>query len=282
MIRIVDQLQQIGFSQYEAQAYIALLGESPLNGYELAKVSGIPRPNIYAVLQKLEERGAILRLEGEEGTRYLPLPPEEFFTQLKQHFQNAVQNASTALAGLNAPVTMEQILNVRGYAVLLDQARALIDNAQQRLLISTWPEEAMALADPLRQAEERGIAITTLCLHGCPNPCPACQGDVFRYAIAPAEPGRWLILVQDNQELLAGEISPQNQALSVRTRQKMLVNLTASYIQNSIALATILSTLGDRLDAQLDSQTRQALNSLRPMGAQSEWLTLMRQLIMPK
>lgn len=282
MATIIEQLQQIGFSQYEAQAYIALLGEHPLNGYELAKISGIPRPNIYAVLQKLEERGAILRLDGEEGTRYLPVPPDEFFSQLKQRYQSVLQSASEELSRLNAPVVMEQILNIRGYAALLDHARALITSAKQRLLISVWPEEAMALVEVMQQAQERGVEIVTLCLHGCPQPCPACQGEVFRYAIAAAGSGRWLVLVQDGYELLAGEISSQNEAQSVRTRQEMLVNLTASYIQNSIALASILSGLGDRLETLLDPQTLRAINSLRPLHAQGEWLTVMRQMLSPR
>jgi hypothetical protein len=50
-------LLQLGFSEYEARAYLALVQRNPLNGYELAKVPGVPRANIYAVLQKLKERG---------------------------------------------------------------------------------------------------------------------------------------------------------------------------------------------------------------------------------
>ena len=61
MADITALLQQLGFSEYEARAYLALLQRNPLNGYELAKVSGLPRANVYAVLQKLEsfatERG---------------------------------------------------------------------------------------------------------------------------------------------------------------------------------------------------------------------------------
>ena len=50
----VTLLQELGFSEYEACAYQALLQQNPVTGYELAKVSGIPRPNIYPILQKLE------------------------------------------------------------------------------------------------------------------------------------------------------------------------------------------------------------------------------------
>src|SRR2546421_316179 len=77
MTDVTELLQQLGFSEYEARAYLALLQRNPLNGYELAKVSGLPRANIYAVLQKLEERGAAVRLDLPNSTRYAPIAPSE-------------------------------------------------------------------------------------------------------------------------------------------------------------------------------------------------------------
>ncbi len=75
MADITALLQQLGFSEYEARAYLALLQRNPLNGYELAKVSGIPRANVYAVLQKLDERGASTSIRrAGRGTRQLPRP----------------------------------------------------------------------------------------------------------------------------------------------------------------------------------------------------------------
>jgi hypothetical protein len=45
MADLTGLLQQLGFSEYEARAYLALLQQNPLNGYELAKVSGLPHKN---------------------------------------------------------------------------------------------------------------------------------------------------------------------------------------------------------------------------------------------
>ena len=231
------------------------------------------------MLQKLEERGAALRLDSPEGTRYLPVSPQELFTRLKQQYEAALETASSALCEIAAPAGREQILNVQGYAALLDHARALLDRARERLLLSTWPEEALALAEPVSRSIERGVQVTTLCLRGCSQPCPACRGEIFRYPIAPVNAGRWLVLVPDDKELLAGEISPQGDALAVRTRQKMLVNLSASYIQNSIALAGILSSLGSRLETLLDPGTMAALQALHPLHTQGQWLDTMRQML---
>lgn len=281
---IVQQLQQLGFSQYEAQAYIALLRENPLNGYELAKASGIPRPNIYAVLQRLEESGAVMRIPAPDGIRYAPVPADDLLAKLQRRYQQSVEAASASLQQIAASPGVEAVFNFRGYGELLDQARMLIDRSVHDLLLSIWPDEAAALADAVQQALERGVKITTLCLRGCPQPCPACRGAVFRYALAPAG-ARWLVLVSDEKELLAGEIlstgnaqaSAVDSTAAVRTRQPMLVNLTGSYIQNSIALASILTGLGSRLFSELDPQSIAALNNLQPLHTQGKWLEAMQQ-----
>ena len=45
---VVEQLRRIGMSGYEAKVYIAMLAAgAPLNGYELAKQSSVPRSTVY-------------------------------------------------------------------------------------------------------------------------------------------------------------------------------------------------------------------------------------------
>ena len=48
-----DYLTQIGFSEYEAKVYLALLHESPGTGYQLSKKSGVPRSMVYEALGRL-------------------------------------------------------------------------------------------------------------------------------------------------------------------------------------------------------------------------------------
>lgn len=275
----IEQLQQLGFTQYEAQAYVSLLANSPANGYELAKASGIPRPNIYSVLSKLEEKGAVLRVDSPTGTQYAPVEPDELLARLKQHFQGSLELANRALNDIQCCDRLETILNTHGYPVLLEHARTMITTARQNLSLGVWPEEAQALSSEVRQAHERGVGITTLCLAGCPKPCAGCQGNLHRYPLAPNGSTRWLVLVPDGEEVLAGEIQAQENTHTVRTRQKMLVNLAAGYIRHSIALAAILESLDDRLETLLDPKTKDALASLH---AQGDWFEEMRTLIHAK
>ena len=203
MVDVIALLEPLGFSEYEGRAYVALCAKSPLNGYELAKVSGLPRANVYGVLQKLEERGAVVRIETPGGVQYAPVPPADLARQLERRFTGALQAAEQALAALAAPPPPAPVWNVTGAGPLLDRARGLLAGAQREALVACGPAEATALEPDLAAAEARGVQVTTLCLAGCPQECGHCHGDIHRVPLAPDE--RWLVLVADDHELFAAE-----------------------------------------------------------------------------
>jgi predicted transcriptional regulator len=277
-----EQLQQLGFSQYEAQAYVALLQRSPLTGYELAKISGIPRPNIYSVLARLEERGAVVRLEDAEGTHYAPVAAEELVTRLQRQFHSSLEAVRCSLSEIGQVTEHEHIWNTRGYPPMLEHALTLVGSASKELLVAIWPQEAEALGASIRSAEERGVEVNTLCLAGCAQECGHCHGNVHRYPVAPRIQERWLVLIPDQKEVLAGEIKPAGEALAVRTCQKMLVSLATWYIRHSIALSALLKDAGDQIDAWLTPETRGVLESIGPGGRGGGWLEHMRQLLTKK
>lgn len=279
MSDLVGRLQELGFSEYEARAYVMLLQRNPLNGYELAKLSGVPRANIYGVLQKLEERGAAVHLDAAGESRvYAPVSPEELLHRLGSSFEKSLSEARQGLQQLGAAAEPEQVWTTQGYAALLEHARALLANARERLLVAVWPQESAALSTDLGEVEAREVEIVTLCLAGCPTECGNCRGFIHRYQVAPEEQNRWLVLAPDEGEILAAEISPAGQATAVRTRQRLLVQLTCWYIRHTIALATLLSSVGNRLDEWLEPESRAALDTLGPQPA-SGWLEYMRSLV---
>ena len=276
---VIGLMQRLGFGEYEAKAYTALLQRSPLNGYELAKASGIPRANVYAVLTKLEERSAVVRVEDAGSIRYGPVAPAELMRRLGQDFEDILAETQRSLEALAAPAAYEYVWSTQGYSVLLQHAAALLEAASHDVLIALWPAEARRLADVLNRAEQRGVTVTTLCLAQCPTECGGCRGRIHRYRVTPDQQNRWLVVVPDNSEVLAGEVVSGEAALSVRTRQRLLVELASWYIRHSIALAAVLEDLGERLDETLTPETHAILASIGPSGRNEGWLDHMRQLL---
>ena len=272
-------LQKLGFGDYEARAYVGLLQRSPMTGYELAKVTGIPRANIYEILPRLEERGAVMRLDSSSGARYSAIPPSELMPRLADRFNADLVAAEKALAEPVSRMDQDYAWNVESYRAVLDHARTLIDSAEKEILIAIWPQEAGVLARDVAKAEKRGVSITTLCLNACARECGGCQGSIFRYRVSPDDAVRWLIVAIDGREMLSAAIDKHDNAQGVRTTQHLLIELAGWYIRNSVALVTLVSELGDQLPDLLSPEARSILASLGPDVQSGGWLEHMHEVV---
>ncbi|TAN30945.1 MAG: hypothetical protein EPN31_01030 [Castellaniella sp.] len=260
----ITALQQLGFSEYEARAYGALVGAGELNGYGLAKKSGIPRANVYAVAEKLLARGALLRVEHESGQRYVAVAPEQLLRKLATEHKQALDAAQHTLTQGLTRHEPAPVFNLRGNE-LLAKAADIIDDCHDSLLVAIQPADASALAQAMHRASDRNVRITTLCLQACEGVCGGCQGSVHRYALARGGSLRWLVLVADQQIALVGQVG-DNSAEGMTTRQQLVVELAADFIRQNLGLAAICQSLGQRLKELLPPQVLAQLNDLYPDG----------------
>jgi hypothetical protein len=99
--------------------------------------------------------------------------------------------------------------------------------------------------------------------------------------IQPDEP-RSLVIIPDQKEMLAAEITTEKEAQVVRTRQQMLVNLASWYIRYHISLAAILVCLGDRVNTLLDPKTLAILSAIEPENKELGWFGYMHRLLQAK
>lgn len=260
-------LQELGFGDYEAKAYLALTDAGQCTGYEVAKAAGIPRANVYAVLDRLLARGAVQRLDTAAGTRYAGTPPSKLLAQLERGHQRRLAAARRGFARLKPTEDHAPAISLRGEDELLRRAHAEIDAAHESLTIALGPEEAGHLADALAHAHERGVAIRTLCLQGCAPQCSACRGEVWRLQVQASATARrrWLLLVVDEREALVGQLAAEV-SHGLVTAQGPVVELVDAYIRQSLALALLGDGLAGRLDELLSAQARSALDELFPGG----------------
>lgn len=257
-----ESLQQLGFTAYEARAYAALIDEDGLNGYELAKKSGIPRANIYAVAEKLVERGAILRSEQGGSQRYSAVPPKQLLHSLETEYKRTLAVAKKAMEQQTQKTNSNAVFNLRGRE-LIARAKQIIDNTQKSLFIGIEQREAGLLADQMAHAADRGIAITTLCMQACDHECGGCQGNIERYNIAPNGENNWLILIADNKTALVGQINSHN-AEGMVTDQRIGVEIADAFIRQNMTLAAMGQAIGNQIDNLLPAPLIEQLNNLYP------------------
>ncbi len=261
----VTALVSLGLSEYEARAYVTLTRHGPLNGYEVAKHSGVPRANVYPALERLERRHIVVAVREGEATRYSARPQDEFIKRLRREHELAFERATSALAGLKSAQSDETVINMRGSETALKHAGDAIAAGKDQLLLAVHPSEALALADVIEKAEQRGVDITTLCMSACKMECGACRGRLYRYRVADLEAAHWLLVVADASRVVASEITG-GEATAIETRQKLIAELTGAYIRNAIALATVVEDLGNSLESRLKPASRRVLSTLGPAG----------------
>ncbi len=255
----LEYLQALGFGEYEARAYLSRLRQGPMTGYQLAKASAIPRPNIYPILDRLLQRGAVNRIEAKRAVRYAALPAEQMLDGLGREVTGRLEMARTAMRGLEEAGTAEQVWNVQGHEAVMARAGMLIDGARRRLLVGVWSEESRQLAAGIARAESRGVDVTTLCIQGCPQECGNCRGEIYRYPLAQGTDRRWLVLVADDESLLVGQVLPDGDAVAAFTRLEAFVAVGGHYLRNAIATAEIVRSFGTSLPQALDDRARRAV-----------------------
>lgn len=262
-MEVVELLQRLGFSEYEARAYVALLQRHPMNGYGIAKLSGIPRANVYGVLRKLEDRGAVVQVQIEDGTGYVPVSADTLTQRLNDEFAGTLESTRALLETMGDPVENGYVENIHGHRQLVQHATDVVLHARDEVLVAVWQPESQILAEAMAAAETRGVEFTTLCFQACLHECGGCRGQVYRYGMTTNGDSRSIIIVADNADMLFGTVGAQ-QTTASRTRQQQLIEMASWYIRHSIAVAALVRDLGDNLESIISPQTRTVLQSVGP------------------
>ncbi len=245
---VIERLQHLGMSGYEAKTYLALVGAGePLNGYEVAKRSGVPRSTVYETLAKLVARGAAFKVRGStDAVDYLPLPAKALLERLGRDYHESLTALDAMLPAIAAPPTVHLIHNLSGAAALLDRARDVVANTRRELFLSIWPEEMLALRATLTQAESRSVAVTSIAFGDLGAPI----GRTYQHELSTPDVVlenlgcRLFTVVGDRKEAVIGGFTAAG-AWGVYTDNPAVVLLSVEYIRHDVAI----QLMGKHFDA---------------------------------
>jgi len=242
----IEKLVKIGFSEYEAKAYVALLRESPVTGYQLSKTSGVPRSMIYEVLGKLTARGAAMRLRKGGATQYAPVPAGEFLDQLHREHKELVTGLKDDLSALASPVDLEYVWNIEGRENIVAKAREMIEQAKSRVYLALVLATCQELQSVLEEAIERGVRVVLYSTSEVDlTGCRVVVAHVSEETLGQAR-GLGLLLVVDGEEVLIGEWLADTEARASWTSSPLLVFIAEHHLRTDLYLPQILALLGDR------------------------------------
>ncbi len=245
---VIERLQHLGMSGYEAKTYLALVGAGePLNGYEVAKRSGVPRSTVYETLAKLVARGAAFKVRGAtDAVDYLPLPAKALLERLGRDYHESLDALDAMLPAIVAAPTVHLIHNLSGSAALLERARDVVAGARRELFLSIWPEEMAVLRPTVAAAEARSVAVTSIAFGDLGEPI----GRTYQHELSTPDVVlenlgcRLFTAVGDRREAVIGGFTASG-AWGVYTDNPAVVLLSVEYIRHDVAI----QLMGQHFDA---------------------------------
>ncbi len=252
----VDAMTELGFTEYEAKTYLALLRDNPATGYQISKDAGIPRSMVYEALGRLTNRGAIMSLPMGDTTKYAPVPVAALLDSLRHKYEDALDAAHDLLSEAESQAPLEQVWNLVGHDSIIARARDMIDTSEKEVLASLDDETLVELFHNLEGAWQRGVS-SRLILSGVAE---VGFGQVIRHPIEESElqqTTQSLVLVSDNAQVLIGGTGTSDNC--IWTGNKHVVFIARQFIWQEIFTQKAMKHLGKEILSILAEEERNAI-----------------------
>lgn len=252
MDSLIEQLQPLGLTQYEARAFVALIQRGLSTAYQVSKDSGVPRARIYDVLDGLTNEGLVMVSTTPTDTKkYQAVPIATCLDQWRRRWQTRLDQVEEALHTLtvDCPAPPMTLATLQGADNITAFCRMLIQRANRYVMLSVWDVFYATLVPDLNAALARGIRVKGLVMN-VTGPMP---GDLLAHRLNPymasITTDRWFIVSIDGRELCYGH-TPDDDGPGFYTNDSIHLYLFEDYVWHDV--------LVNRLVAQGDKESLDA------------------------
>lgn len=158
---ILEELRDLGLTRYEAMCYISLLGLGPADPRTVAADAGIPHPNSYESLRRLERRGWV-ELVTKRPASYRARRPDVIKEMIASRLETTFEVLSRLYRAVPA-AEAEMVYTLRGRDKVLSKVYEMIEGARQSLVLVSptlgLEERVLRL---VREAVARGVTVRAI------------------------------------------------------------------------------------------------------------------------
>ncbi len=259
-MELLEDLIEIGFTEYEAKVYLALLRDNPATGYQISKKSGVPRSMVYETLSRLHARGAVLESVEGRATLYRPIPPDMLLDRTEADHRRLVTELRKGLYELYTAPEEAGIWTVSGREAAMAYAAQMIREAQSEVFLVLTDIDLDTLYQEIGVACQRGVAVSTVLT----GDAELEHGHVVRHPPLESKlqelTDTLLVVVDRGEVLIAG--TGQEETMATITRNPNLVLIARQFVWMEMFAQRVYARLGTDLLARLDAEDRQIFESL--------------------
>lgn len=259
--KILETLNEFGFSKYEAKAYLALLQKSDISAYEISKMSTVPQSKIYETVKKLTSKGLAVA-KGSNPVKYCPLPIDEFLKRYKNNMEKSIDFLKDSLHDINSKPSIDYMWHLEEKNEILNKAKKMINNANEKISLEIWDTQFKLLKDELKKAEKKGIEIIVIYYGDKLEEI----GEMYFHEMegmhdSASQVGQWLTLNIDGEESLFVTFK-EFEAQAVWTQNKSFMLLAETMIAHDIYIAELYNEFRDEINEKFGKNLKDLRNRL--------------------
>lgn len=264
---LVPALSRLGFSQYEAQAYAALVGQPPLNGSEVSRRAGMPPSKVYETLARLEVKGAVL-VSHSEPTRYSAVPHTDVLSSIRARLDADIDTVSAAFDRLPTGDEAGLVWSLRTKDAIERAFLRVATGATRSIFAGVWDEELDQLGPRLEEAARRGVE-THVAIYGkrrLDGPHTYDLDKCGASARLRLSGRRLAVLVADDSDSVVAEFGEHTDDEAVLTTNRITSLLAVEYVKADISGRLLIDALGEAAYQRLltTPEMRAIMSPLQP------------------
>lgn len=235
MEQMIQVLRRFNYTESEVKVYIALLQNGPNNGYEVSKLSGVPRSKVYNILEMLVNRGVVVTSQSSKNVIYRAEPVHRLISLIRSSVEESVQELEQEAAKFTHSFDDEQIWKLSEYQSIMDKCKEMISNAKSELMIQIWEPELIGDIERILLEKEKKLKLLVILYDNSENYHTRLK-QVYRHGFEEDkmhETGyRWITIIADGEEMLHASVHNTTSSEAIYTRNAPMVFFAKEYVRH--------------------------------------------------
>lgn len=271
---LVFMLERLNFTDVEAKAYVALFSNSPATAYQIAQMTGLPRPNVYNAVGGLVAKGALQQIS-DSPVRYIPRDPGEFFTTISRSTSELCEDVVAELRDMTVDDGTDYVATYIGQVAIDAKVSKTISSAHARIYIKSSSRLLAPYYDVLVDAAARGVVIHIVAADPGISELPRHDNIIIipheGTGAATGMAVHYLLTVSaDSDGTLIAALNGEPTASY--TRNDAIVYTIHTMILHEIYLAEIYKALGPELEQRFGANLKELRRIYRPENLENRVL----------
>lgn len=225
---LVEKLMHFALTRQEATIYLCLVSNEKSSGYEVSKITGISRSNVYSALARLVEEGAAYLLEGDTN-KYIAVDIEEFCNNKIRQLVELRGELKQELPKIGRDT--EGYITISTHKHIMDKVHNMLAQVEHRVYISMPTEYLEKCRAELEKLISDGKKVVILAPEQVDFP-----GSI---TYVTTEHVAQIRLIVDSEYVLTGDMSGSASDSCLYCGQKNFVNVFKEALRNEIRLIEI-------------------------------------------